>query len=118
MASKMNTAKTIERTSTALENKVENTRKNMKTLMRRAGCAGDPMIDVEIPANGKDDVLFVGLNTVDFYFMRGAIAEMPLSVAEIAANTRQLGALGKQAVIRKRAEMAKKAAAQTESKEA
>lgn len=118
MAIKTNTTKTIERSSTVLDKKIEATKTNIKNLARKAGCANDPIIEVEIPAGAapKDDVLYIGLNAVDFYFKRGTIAEMPLSVAEIAANTGNLGEMGKLQVSRKRDAL--KAAAQKADKKA
>lgn len=118
MAIKTNTTKTIERTSTALEKKIEATTKNLKNLAARAGCGKDPVVEVEIPVGPapKDDVLYVGLNAVDFYFKRGAVAKMPLSVAEIAANTGNLSGLGKLTVTREREKVAKKATEKTEEK--
>lgn len=111
MAIKTNTTESIKNPSNVLSGKIEKTANQLKTLAARAGCAGDPMIEVEIPANGNDDVLYVGLNAVDFYFKRGDVATMPLSVAEIAANTGNLGALGKKTIARKRKEIADAAAA-------
>lgn len=113
MAIKTNTTKSIDKTSTALAEKVKKTAKDLKTLAARAGCGSDPIIEVEVPANGKDDVLYIGLNTVDFYFNRGSVEKMPLAVAEIAANTGNLGQLGKATVAKKRAELAAKMAAKT-----
>ena len=103
MAVKMNTSQTIERASTALGEKAEKTQKNLKALAARAGCGADPVIEVEIPmgAAPKDDILFIGLNTVSFYFKRGTIAKMPLSVAEIAANTGNLS-MGATAMVKEK----------------
>lgn len=92
MAIKMNTTKTIERTSSALAGKCEMTEKNMDKLMAQAGCAGCRKEKVLLPLvpGSKDDVQYVGLNGVDFYFMRGRSVEMPAPIAEILRNTGNL----------------------------
>lgn len=85
----MNTTKTLERTSTVLAKKCGETEKNMEKLMREAGCADAKMEKVMIPQvpGSRDDVVFVGLNGVGFYFLRGKSAQMPGPVAEILRNT-------------------------------
>ena len=92
MAIKMNTTKTIERTSSALSAKWGMTEKNMDRLMAQAGCAGAKKERVLLPLvpGSKDDVQYVGLNGVDFYFMRGRSVEMPEPVAKILRNTGNL----------------------------
>ena len=92
MAIKMNTTKTIEHTSSALAVKCEMTEKNMDKLLAQAGCAGCKKEKVLLPLvpGSKDDVQYVGLNGVDFYFMRGRSVEMPAPLAEILRNTGSL----------------------------
>ena len=92
MAIKMNTTKTIERTSSALAGKCEMTEKNMDKLMKQAGCENSKKEKVLLPLmpGSKDDVQYVGLNGVDFYFMRGRSVEMPAPIAEILRNTGNL----------------------------
>lgn len=92
MAIKTNTTKTIERTSSALAVKCEMTEKNMDKLMAQAGCAGCRKEKVLLPLvpGSKDDVQYVGLNGVDFYFMRGRSVEMPAPLVEILKNTGNL----------------------------
>lgn len=89
MAIKTNTTKTIERASSALAAKCEMTEKNMDKLMAQAGCSGCKKERVMLPLvpGSKDDVQFVGLNGVSFYFMRGRSVEMPVPLAEILRNT-------------------------------
>lgn len=81
----INTSKTIQRTSTVLGKKCEETTRNMEKLMRESGCAGAKMERVTLPAipGMKDDVVFVGLNGVGFYFLRGKSVQMPAPVAQI-----------------------------------
>ncbi len=92
MAIKTNTSKTVERASSVLLGKCEATEKNMARLMAQAGCAGCPMEKVNIPLvpGTRDDVLFVGLNGADFYFLRGKSVEMPAPVAQILRDTGHL----------------------------
>ena len=92
MAIKMNTTQTIERASSALAAKCAMTAKNMDKLLAQAGCAGCRKEKVTLPLvpGSKDDVLYVGLNGVDFYFMRGRSVEMPAPLKEILVNTGHL----------------------------
>ena len=89
MAIKTNTTKTIERASSALAGKCEATEKNMDKLLAQAGCAGCKKEKVMLPLvpGSKDDVVFVGLNGVSFYFMRGKTVEMATPLLEILRNT-------------------------------
>lgn len=89
MMAMMNTTKTIERTSTALAARCEDTQKNLGRLMTDAGCSGGACAEVTIPLlpGCRDDVVFVGLNGVSFYFMRGKRVKMPVAVREILQNT-------------------------------
>ena len=81
----INTTKTLEKTSTVLSGKCDATQKNMERLMREAGCADAKVEKVMIPQipGCKDDVVFVGLNGVGFYFLRGKSVQMPAPVAQI-----------------------------------
>ncbi len=92
MAIKTNTTRTIERTSSALAAKCEMTEKNMDKLLAQAGCAGCKKEKVLLPLvpGSKDDVQYVGLNGVDFYFLRGRSVEMPEPLKEILLNTGNL----------------------------
>ena len=92
MAVKINTTQTVEKTSSALLNKCEATKKNMKSLMAKAGCAEGKLVKVFLPLipGCKDDVVFVGLNGVGFYFLRGTTVQMPEAVATILKNTGNL----------------------------
>ena len=92
MAIRTNTTKTIERASSALLGKCEATEKNMDKLLSQAGCAGCRKEKVTLPLipGSRDEVVFVGLNGVSFYFMRGRSVEMPVPLAEILRNTGNL----------------------------
>jgi len=92
MAIKTNTTQTIERASSALAGKCEATMKNMDKLLSQAGCAGCKKERVTLPLvpGSRDDVVFVGLNGVSFYFMRGKAVEMPEPLAQILRNTGNL----------------------------
>lgn len=85
----INTSKTLERTSTALGARCEETERNMETLMAEAGCGSFKRVTTSIPMipGSRDDVVFVGLNGVKFYFMRGRTIQMPEPLLEILKNT-------------------------------
>ncbi|MDO5300767.1 MAG: hypothetical protein Q4F18_15165 [Clostridia bacterium] len=89
MAITMNTTKSMERTSTVLAAKCEETEKNMDKLMADAGCAQYETAAAMLPMvpGSKDDVIFVGLNGVSFYFLRGKTVKMPKPLLEILRNT-------------------------------
>lgn len=84
----MNTTKTIERTSTVLGGRCEETAKNMKRLMAQAGAGEYKSVRTMIPQipGSKDDVVFVGLNGVKFYFMRGRSQEIPEPLVQVLNN--------------------------------
>lgn len=85
----INTSKTIGKASTVLGANVEATAKNMAKLLRDAGVKGTPR-NVTVPLvmtpGEKDDVFFIGLNGVKFYFQRGTTVSMPEPLLEIALN--------------------------------
>lgn len=85
----MNTTKTIEKTSNVLGLRCEETAKNMDKMMKEAGCANYECADVTIPLapGSRDDVVFVGLNGVGFYFMRGKNVKMPEPLLAILSST-------------------------------
>ena len=85
----LNTSKTLEKTSTALSGKCEETEKNLARLMAEAGCAEYRSVTTSIPMipGSRDDVVYVGLNGVSFYFMRGMSYDMAAPLAEILRNT-------------------------------
>ena len=84
-----NTTRSIRKTSTVLGEKCESTRKNMKKLMATAGAPEYKTVKTMIPRipGSEDDVVFVGLNGVKFYFLRGESVDMPEPIAEILRNT-------------------------------
>ena len=88
----INTTSSITKASTVLLGKCEKTKENMKQLMRDAGCetykTGKTMIPL-IPGSG-DDVVFVGLNGVGFYFLRGKTVDVPEPLVEILTNCGQV----------------------------
>ncbi|MGN0774449.1 MAG: hypothetical protein ACI4MP_11755 [Candidatus Ventricola sp.] len=92
MAIRTNTTRTIDRASSALGAKCEATQKNLDKLTAQAGCGGCPMERVTLPLapGSSDDVVYVGLNGADFYFMRGRAVEMPAPLVEILRNTGNL----------------------------
>ena len=93
MAVNTNTTKTVKKTSTVLGGKCEETQKNMKRLIRQAGCSENVKMEkVTIPLHpgDKDDVIYVGVNGADFYFKRGEPVSMPQPAAEILRNAHLL----------------------------
>ena len=92
MAIKTNTSTTSTRTSMVQATQIENTAKNMKSLMADAGCEEYKTVKVFIPMipGSNDDVLFVGLNGVDFHFKRGEAVAMPEPLLEILQNARAI----------------------------
>jgi len=89
MAVKMNTTQTLEKTSSALLEKCKATKANMKNLMEKAGCKSGEPVKAYLPLipGCKDDVQFVGLNGVSFYFLRGTTVTMPEEVKKILEQT-------------------------------
>lgn len=92
MAIQTNTTKSIKMTSTVLSKKCADTKKNMNALMKRAGIKNPEMVATMIPniPGSYDDVVFVGINGVDFYFMRGESIEVPKQIIEILKNGKYL----------------------------
>lgn len=92
MAIKMNTTQTIEKASSALDGKCKATEKNMAKLMKQAGFENGQTMKVHLPLipGCKDDVQFVGVNGVGFYFKRGTTSVMPEAVVKILKNTGHL----------------------------
>ena len=84
----LKTSKTLEKTSTALSGKCEETEKNLARLMAEAGCAEYRSVTTSIPMipGSRDDVVYVGLNGVRFYFMRGRTIKMPEPLLDILRN--------------------------------
>lgn len=89
----LNTSKSIEKTSTALAPKCEATLKNMKALLAKAGVKEDyKTTKVLIPraVNSGDDVLYIGLNGIGFWFKRNTTVNMPDPLLEILQNTKEI----------------------------
>ena len=88
----INTTTSIKKASTSLGKKCEKTLENMKQLMQSAGVSEYKTVKVLIPkpSNSGDDVLFVGLNGVGFYFKRNTTVSMPEPLLEILQNTGEL----------------------------
>lgn len=85
----INTTSSIKKASTVLGAKCEATLSEMKQLMQKAGVGEYKTVKVLIPRtfNEGDDVLFVGLNGVRFYFKRNTTVNMPEPLLEILQNT-------------------------------
>lgn len=92
MAITTNTTKSIKKASSVLSPKCEATKKNMAALAKKAGIKTPKMVMTMIPRipGSDDDVMFVGLNGVGFYFMRGESVEIPEQIVELLKNTGNL----------------------------
>ena len=88
----INTTSSITKASTVLLGKCEKTKENMKQLMRDAGCETYKTVKTMIPLipGSGDDVVFVGLNGVGFYFLRGKTVDVPEPLVEILTNCGQV----------------------------
>lgn len=84
--------KNFTKASTALKGKIEKTEKDMKKKMATAGVAEYKTVKVIVPksVNQNDDVLTIGLNGEQFYFLRGTSVNMPEPLVEILQNTGNL----------------------------
>ena len=90
-----NTSSSIKKTSTVLGPKCEDTQKNMEKLLTDAGvkdAAKVKKIKTMIPMipGSEDDVEFVGLNGIGFYFMRGKTIDIPEPLFEILHNAHRI----------------------------
>ena len=86
------TTNNLKKASNVLGKKCEDTKKNMKAKMKRAGCESYKTVRVGIarPVDLSDDVLTIGLNGEIFHFLRGTTVDMPEPLAEIMTNTNTL----------------------------
>lgn len=84
----INTTSSVVKASTVLLGKCEKTKEDMKQLMRNAGCETYKNVKTMIPLipGSGDDVAFVGLNGVGFYFLRGKTVDVPEPLVEIMTN--------------------------------
>lgn len=82
------TTNNMRKASNVLGKRCEDTKKNMKAKMKRAGTETYKTVSVIVPRpyDSGDDVLTIGYQGEMFYFLRGQKAEMPEPVAEIGMN--------------------------------
>lgn len=75
----LNTITSMKMASSALQDKLEATKANIKKMMAQAGVETYKTVKVNIPKfpGEGDDVQFVGLNGVNFHFMKGTTIDMP-----------------------------------------
>lgn len=86
-----NTSKSVNKLSEAMAESIEYTQKNMTKLLAKAGvkdAAKVEKVKVYIPMipGSKDDVEFVGLNGMPFYFKRGETVDMPKPIFDVLKN--------------------------------
>lgn len=88
----LNTTSSIKKASAVLGDKCEATLKEMAQRMKKAGVAEYKSTKVLIPRamNSGDDVLFVALNGVRFYFKRSTTVNIPDPLVEILQNAGEL----------------------------
>lgn len=82
----LNTTSSVKKVSNSLGARCDSTLKEMKEMLKKAGVEGDyKTTKVLIPrsSNSGDDVLFIGLNGVRFYFRRNTTVNMPDPLLEI-----------------------------------
>ena len=88
--SNINTTQSMKKLSNAYADKIEYTEKNMDALLSKAGCAKDvKKTRTRVPFNPfnqNDDVLFLALNGVNFYFRRGETVMLADPLAELMGN--------------------------------
>lgn len=84
----LNTVSTMKRESSARKEELETTKANIKKLMTQAGVDTYKTVKVNIPLipGSGDDVQFVSLNGVKFYFKKGQTQDMPEPLYEILHN--------------------------------
>ena len=84
----INTTSSVAKASTVQLGKCEKTKEDMKQLMRNAGCETYKRVKRMIPLipGSGDDVAFIGLNGVGFYFLRGKTVDVPEPLVEIMTN--------------------------------
>lgn len=84
----INTTSSVAKASTVQLGKCEKTKENMKQLMRDAGCETYKSVKTMIPLipGSGDDVAYVGMNGVSFYFLRGKTVDIPEPLLEIMTN--------------------------------
>ncbi len=91
MAINTNTSSSIKRTSNALGFECEKTKKGITKLLTNAGvkdAAKVKTVKCVIPMipGSEDDVEFVGMNGIGFYFKRGEPIDLPEPLYEILHN--------------------------------
>ena len=89
----INTTATSKKASTVLAPKCEYTKQNMKRLMTQAGFKTYetvPTIFSAYASSAGDDVVYMGINGVGFYFMRGVDIDLPVPLREFAKQNKLL----------------------------
>lgn len=89
MAITTNTTRSMSKSSTVLGVKCEATQKNLDKMLKDAGCKGSVrkvMVPIPVIPGVKDDVFFIGINGVKFYFQRGKSAQVPEPVLKQGIN--------------------------------
>ena len=79
MAIVRNTTKSIKKVSTVYQNKIEETEKNMKSIVKKIYGVDDyKTVKCMIPLSSpNDDVYHGSINSVEFTFLRGKMIALP-----------------------------------------
>lgn len=91
MALNTNTSKSIKKTSMVLGEACQETAENMTKLLTKAGVKDAAKVEkvttmIPMIPGSEDDVEFVGLNGISFYFLRGKTIEIPKPLFDILHN--------------------------------
>lgn len=86
-----NTSKSVNKLSEAMAESIEYTQKNMTKLLAKAGVKDAAKVEkvktyIPMIPGSKDDVEFVGLNGMPFYFKRGETVDMPKPIFDVLKN--------------------------------
>lgn len=88
MALNTNTSTSIKKTSNSLGYECEKTKNNITKLLTNAGVKDAAKVEkvktmIPMIPGSEDDVEFVGLNGIGFYFKRGETIEIPKPLFDI-----------------------------------
>lgn len=91
MAMNTNTSKSVNKLSEAMSEAIEYTQKNMTKLLEKAGVKDAAKVEkvktyIPMVPGSKDDVEFVGMGGMPFYFKRGESVDLPKPLFEILHN--------------------------------
>ena len=89
----INTTQSMKKASTQLGGKIQKTKDGMDALLAQAGCRDAKRVKTRIPLSPvtpNDDVLYLALNGVSFYFKRGETVMLAEPLIELMENCKEL----------------------------